>query len=84
MGKTQKLEILQNLKKIVIKLKKNLDSNKTQKLELGPNSTQHLKNFKNLNCDKISDYCILLTTARHLDNRCYLFEAASFNLTMFF
>ena len=49
---TQKLIVWNKLKyKIVTKLK-NLNSNKTKKLELGQNSTWSLTNFKNSNCYK--------------------------------
>ena len=37
----------------MVKKLKNLNCNKTQKLELRQNLTQSLTNFKNSNCDKI-------------------------------
>ena len=51
--KTQKLNFLQNSKTKVVTKLKNLNGNKTQKHELGQNSTQSLTNFKDSNCDKI-------------------------------
>ena len=45
--------MLQNSKNLIVRKLKNFNYNKTQKLELGQNSTQSFTNFKNSNFDKI-------------------------------
>ena len=52
-NKTEKLQLLQNSKTKILPKFNNLNCNPTQKLQLGQNTNQRLKNLENYKFDKI-------------------------------